>query len=366
MGSQTDVVALEIIAKEKRNLSRRKFFYDKEQRERSWKLFLMEAEASSADLIQSAQIEANRISRKASEEASIILMDARNQAERDAQEAITAVMREASNIRTDQETELAELRKRTNELRQTIAEQEESLQRLNQERRPALSPAHDSRSKDAARKRREYRERRGRVLTTSIADDSPNANRKRRSVSHAVTMSVQHILATLKRFNDRAKEQFFKQLWQHRGLRPWQPTRFGSPKLDASDALGGHIKQGVEREQRKGTKGAKLECAHDVVSFCEEKFALGQAKEYGDVQFVRRFFWEIPVGAVNRNKKWDCDTIADDTPNECKNTLWTGRFKLHMVKGVLPADVRPDVDCMGVGEGVNAWEEGEFSPFGFY
>ncbi|CAM6083796.1 unnamed protein product [Calypogeia fissa] len=125
-----------------------------------------------------------------------------------------------------------------------------------------------------------------------------------------------------------------------------------------ADALGGHIKQGVEREQRKGTKGAKLECAHDVVSFCEEKFALGQAKEYGDVQFVRRFFWEIPVGAVNRNKKWDCDTIADDTPNECKNTLWTGRFKLHMVKGVLPADVRPDVDCMGVGEGVNAWEEG--------
>lgn len=132
-----------------------------------------------------------------------------------------------------------------------------------------------------------------------------------------------------------------------------------------------------------------LESAHDVVTFCEEKFALGQAKEYGDVQLVRRFFWEIPEGAVNRNKKLDCDSIIgsrslhcfdgfssrlstllqikelscfcpdciDDNSAQCQHVEWTGCFKLYMVKGVLPADVRPDVEDMGVGQGRKAWAQ---------
>ncbi|CAM6126797.1 unnamed protein product [Calypogeia fissa] len=156
------------------------------------------------------------------------------------------------------------------------------------------------------------------------------------------------------------------------------------------DGLGGHIKQGLEKEQLKGIQGHRLENAHDEVEFLREKFAMGQEKEYGDVQMVRRIFWEIPVGAVNRRKKWDYDTIegsrslhcfdgfsprlstllqvrelccfchhcVDDEPMQCENREWTGDFKLENVRGILPSDVRPDLDEMGVGEGLTGFEEG--------
>ncbi|CAM6102026.1 unnamed protein product [Calypogeia fissa] len=159
---------------------------------------------------------------------------------------------------------------------------------------------------------------------------------------------------------------------------------------EQKDALGGHIKQGIQREQLKGIDGQLLENAHDVVKFCEQKFALGQEKEYGDVQLVRRLFWEIPVGAVDRTKKWDCDPVKgvrslhcfdgfsnkmstllrvrelccfcphclDDDYEACENKAWVGRFKLEMIKGVLPADVRQEVIEMGVGEGGNDCEDG--------
>jgi hypothetical protein len=37
----------------------------------------------------------------------------------------------------------------------------------------------------------------------------------------------------------------------------------------------------------KGIHGHRLENAHDAVEFLKEKFAMGQEKEYGDVQLVR-------------------------------------------------------------------------------
>jgi hypothetical protein len=133
----------------------------------------------------------------------------------------------------------------------------------------------------------------------------------------------------------------------------------------------------------KGIDEHLLENAHDVVEFCEKKFSLGQEKEYGDVQLVRRIFWEIKIGAVNRTKKWDCDPIQgsrrlhcfdgfsdkistllqvrelccfcphclDDDYAACDSKAWVGHFKLEMIKGVLPADVRQEVIDMGVGEG---------------
>lgn len=159
------------------------------------------------------------------------------------------------------------------------------------------------------------------------------------------------------------------------------------------DALGGHIKQGIEKEQLKGIHGQKLENAHDVVMFCKDKFAVGQEKEYGDVQLVRRMFWEIPVGAVNRRKKWDYDPIkgsrslhcfdgfssrlstllqvrelccfchhcVDDEPLQCENRLWTGDFQLQNVRGVLPSDVRPEVEEIGMGQGLLEWEDGSLA-----
>ncbi|CAM6081914.1 unnamed protein product [Calypogeia fissa] len=150
-----------------------------------------------------------------------------------------------------------------------------------------------------------------------------------------------------------------------------------------ADGLGGHIKQGIQREQLKGIQGAKLDNAHDVVKFCEDKFALGQEKEYGDVQLVRRLFWEIPLGDVNRNKKWDCDPIkgsrklhcfdgfssklstllqvrelccfcphcVDDDYTACENKAMVGQFRFEMIQGVLPGDVKQEVLDLGVGEG---------------
>jgi hypothetical protein len=101
-------------------------------------------------------------------------------------------------------------------------------------------------------------------------------------------------------------------------------------------------------------------------------------------------FWEIPVGAVNRRKKWDCDTIVgsrslhtfdgfspclstllqvrelscfchhcvDDEPMLCENRHWVGKFKLKNVRGVLPDDVIPDVVEMGNGKGLSVWKDG--------
>jgi hypothetical protein len=159
------------------------------------------------------------------------------------------------------------------------------------------------------------------------------------------------------------------------------------------DALGGHIKSGLEKEQLKGIHGARLENASDAVAFCREKFALGQEKEYGDVLLVRRTFWNIGVEDVNRQKKWDCDIVKgsrtlhcfdgfsknfstllqvrelacfcvhciDDEPAKCENTEWAGLFRLEMIKGVLPADVQSDVENMGVGEGGSQWEDGSLA-----
>ncbi|CAM6084857.1 unnamed protein product [Calypogeia fissa] len=84
-----------------------------------------------------------------------------------------------------------------------------------------------------------------------------------------------------------------------------------------ADALGGHVKSALEKEQLKGREGAWLENAHDVVLFCKSKFALGQEKEYGDVQLVRQLFWEIGLKEVNRKEKWDCDPIKGSRGMHC-------------------------------------------------
>jgi hypothetical protein len=52
-----------------------------------------------------------------------------------------------------------------------------------------------------------------------------------------------------------------------------------------------------------------------------------------------------------------CRDCIDDNPTQCQHIEWTGCFKLYMVKGVLPADVRPDVEDMGVGQGGKAWAQ---------
>jgi hypothetical protein len=105
---------------------------------------------------------------------------------------------------------------------------------------------------------------------------------------------------------------------------------------------------------------------------------------------VRRMFWEIGVEDVNQRKKWDCDVVkgsrslhcfdgfnkdfstllqvrelacfcvhcVDDKPAKCENIQWAGSFRLEMIKGVLLADVQPDMESMQVGEGGSQWEDG--------
>jgi hypothetical protein len=53
-----------------------------------------------------------------------------------------------------------------------------------------------------------------------------------------------------------------------------------------------------------------------------------------------------------------CPHCLDDSPDLCNNIMWTGRFKLHMVQGVVRDDVIDEIESMGVGEGAEVEDDG--------
>ncbi|KAL3688230.1 hypothetical protein R1sor_014539 [Riccia sorocarpa] len=157
------------------------------------------------------------------------------------------------------------------------------------------------------------------------------------------------------------------------------------------DGLGGMNKNALEREQRKGIRGHKLENAADAVQFLTSKFELDRELAYGHHQNARRFFWEVKVGEVDRSKELDCLPIkgtrslhcfhgyspmdptllrikelscfcpycVDDEGLRCPNQDYTGKWKLESIHPIKPQDVIAYAEEIGsdISQGVD-WGEG--------
>ncbi|KAL3681044.1 hypothetical protein R1sor_024000 [Riccia sorocarpa] len=121
-------------------------------------------------------------------------------------------------------------------------------------------------------------------------------------------------------------------------------------------------KNALEREQRKGTRGHKLENAADAVQFLTGKFELERDMAYGHQQNVRRFFWEIKVGEVDRELSCFCPFCVDDEGMKCPNKEYTGNWKLENVHPLKPSDVLLYAEQLGPGLGqATDWREGSIA-----
>ncbi|KAL3685613.1 hypothetical protein R1sor_003635 [Riccia sorocarpa] len=163
---------------------------------------------------------------------------------------------------------------------------------------------------------------------------------------------------------------------------------------EVEDGLGGMNKNALEREQRKGIRGHKLEDAADAVQFLTSKFELDREMAYEHQQNARRFFWEVKVGEVDRSKELDCLPIkgtrslhcfhgytrsnptllrikelscfcavcVDDEGVRCPAQAYTGKWKLESIHPIKPQDVIAFAEEIGsgVGQGVD-WSEGSIA-----
>ncbi|KAL3681663.1 hypothetical protein R1sor_024619 [Riccia sorocarpa] len=153
-------------------------------------------------------------------------------------------------------------------------------------------------------------------------------------------------------------------------------------------------KNALEREQRKGIRGHKLEDVADVVQFLTSKFELDREMAYGHQQNARRFFWEVKVGEVERSKELDCLPIkgtcslhcfhgysrsnptllrikelscfcavcVDDEGVRCPAQAYIGKWKLESIHAIKPQDVIAFAEKIGsgMGQGVD-WSDGSIA-----
>ncbi|KAL3696603.1 hypothetical protein R1sor_010679 [Riccia sorocarpa] len=130
------------------------------------------------------------------------------------------------------------------------------------------------------------------------------------------------------------------------------------------------------------------------IGFLTGKFELDQEMAYGQTQNVRRFFWEIKVGEVDRSKELDCLPIkgtrslhcfhgysrvnptllktrelscfcpscVDDEGVNCPNKRYTGDWKLENVHPLKLTDVSAYAEELGAGLGqATDWGEGSIA-----
>ncbi len=75
------------------------------------------------------------------------------------------------------------------------------------------------------------------------------------------------------------------------------------------DGAGAVVKRTLTHEQLK-PDGAILKCATDVVSYCRANLSEGAEACYSSKQRdCDRVFWEVKLGDVNREVKWNCEPI---------------------------------------------------------
>ena len=91
------------------------------------------------------------------------------------------------------------------------------------------------------------------------------------------------------------------------------------------DGAGAVVKRTLTHEQLKAD-GPKLTCAADVVAYCRANLSEGADACYASKQRkIARVFWEVKVGEVNRELKWNCQPIPKSRT-------------LHAVRGYNPRD----------------------------
>lgn len=75
------------------------------------------------------------------------------------------------------------------------------------------------------------------------------------------------------------------------------------------DGAGAVVKRTLTHEQLK-PNGATLKCAADVVAYCQATMSQGAPASYPSKEReCARVFWEVKEGDVNREFKWNCDTV---------------------------------------------------------
>ncbi|KAL3676804.1 hypothetical protein R1sor_026752 [Riccia sorocarpa] len=208
-----------------------------------------------------------------------------------------------------------------------------------------------------------------------------------RSNATAITSSSSaSVLDELKRFRERDATRKRERYWEIRGR--------DTSKDSASNPV-----QSRSSSQDRGDRTIRRIVTELVDTFeqivqkfsLKKKFRLHKEKLYGGINEVRRFFWEVKVGEVNRSKRYDCLPIEgtrklhcfygfnqlnptllkvremccfcpsciDEDWENCTKYEYTGPLTLHNVHPRKPADVIDYVGAIGHGQGIgDQWEEG--------
>jgi hypothetical protein len=149
------------------------------------------------------------------------------------------------------------------------------------------------------------------------------------------------------------------------------------------DGAGAVVKSFIRREQLN-PDGRRLQCAQDVVDLLAEKLSYRPESSYsGKRKPLRRFFWHIPEGSVDRTSVHACDIIPgcreyhsimavnkncmtnlmikklscfcvfclDSTWSECENMSWTGEWEPRYLQPENTSFIR---DCLASG-GDDMW-----------
>ncbi|KAL3702375.1 hypothetical protein R1sor_020397 [Riccia sorocarpa] len=228
------------------------------------------------------------------------------------------------------------------------------------------------------------------LLDSDDATKSPTGQRRERSdkISAEVRAAVDVFWVAKSRVSPRMKDRVRRRI--SKGVYETN-SAYWLEDTEVEDGLGGMNKNALEREQRKGIRGHKLENAADAIQFLTSKFELDRELAYGHHQNARRFFWEVKVGEVDRSKELDCLPIkgtrslhcfhgynptnptllrikelscfcpysVDDEGLRCPNQDYTGKWKLESIHPIKPQDVIAYAEEIGSGvsQGVD-WGEG--------
>ncbi|KAL3683849.1 hypothetical protein R1sor_001871 [Riccia sorocarpa] len=231
------------------------------------------------------------------------------------------------------------------------------------------------------------------LLDSDDATKFPTGQRRERSdkISEEVRAVVEAFWVAKSRVSPRMKDRVRRHI--SKGVYETNST-YWLEDTEVEDGLGGMNKNALEREQRKGIRGHKLEDAADAVQFLTSKFELDREMAYGHQQNARRFFWEMKVGEVDRSKELDCLPIkgthslhcfhgysrsnptllrikelscfcavcVDDEGVRCPAQAYTGKWKLESIHPIKPQDVIAFAEEIGsgVGQGVD-WSEGSIA-----